>query len=181
MKFLVRLFNIALFLTAWAASCVALHWLAMQLLLTSNFPPGQPLPPSFDVVVEIRADPTAPTYEARRFINQAELKLGPGESLHLSTPAYDELGMETTGSCCLAFKVLEDGPGGQVVEVQNDEMSYVMSRYRVQDGRVTPLAHRMDYILYYVGYCLLGAFIAWLLTRPIRRRALAWAKARSTA
>jgi hypothetical protein len=178
MKLLVRLFNIALFLAAWAASCVALHWLAMQWLETGSLLPDQPLPPSFEVVVETRAAGAAPSYDTRRFISQAELKLEPGESLQLSTPAYNQMDHETSGSCCLAFKVLEDGPAGQVVEVQDDDMSYVMSRYRVRDGQVTPLAHRLDYSLYYVGYGLLGAFVAWLLTRPIRRRLLAWAKAR---
>jgi hypothetical protein len=133
------------------------------------------------VVVETRAGAAPPAYESRRFHSQEEFKLEPGESLHLSTTAYDQAAQEITGSCCIAFKVLEDGPDGQLVQLQDDDMTYVMSRYRVRDGRVTPIAHRMDYSLYYLGYLLLGGLVAWLATRPIRRRALAWAAPRPPA
>ena len=66
-------------------------------------------------------------------------------------------------------------------EAQSKGMSYVQSRYRVQDGRVTPISNRADFSLYYLGYFLLGGLLAWLATRPIRRRALAWARSRSVA
>ena len=179
MKILARLFSIGLFLAAWIVAFMAVHWLALQLLETRRIAPGK-VPPSFSVVVETRAGDAPPAYESRRFHSQSEFKLEPGESLHLSTPAYDQAAHDLSGSCCIAFQVLDDGPAGQLVELQDDDMTYVMSRYRVRDGQVTPLAHRMDYSLYYLGYLLLGGVIAWLLTRPIRRRALALAAPRAS-
>ena len=178
MKFLMRLLNTAMFLAGWAGACVALYWLTMWLLLTNNFPPGQPLPSSFSVVVETRAPGAAPAYEARRFRSQAEFKLAPGESLHLSTPRYDQFDQNVSGNCCMDFRVLEDKPDGQLIELNDDDMTYVMSRYRVRNGQVQPVAHRMDYSLYYLGYFFVGGFLAWLLTRPLRRRTLNWAQSR---
>jgi hypothetical protein len=172
MKFLAHLVNFAMFLVVWIAAFMALHWLALQALETRDIKPGQ-VPLSFSVVVETRAPGAAPSYESRRFRSQDEFKLVPGESLHLDTKAYNQMDQEVIGSCCIAFKVLEDGPNGQVVELHDDDMSYVMSRYRVRDGKVEPLAHRADFSLYYVGYFVLGGLIAWLATRPLRRRLLA--------
>jgi hypothetical protein len=170
-----RLLNAALFVAAWIAAYLALYWLASTQLETRQIAPGQ-VPPSFGVVVETRADGAEPSYESRRFRSQAELRLQPGESLHLTTPAYNQMDHEVTGSCCIAFQVLEDGPDGQLVELHDDDMTYVMSRYRVRDGQVVPLAHRSDFVLYYLGYFFLGGLIAWLATRPVRRRVLARAR-----
>jgi hypothetical protein len=181
MKFLMHLLNTAMFLAAWVGACIALYWLTMQLLLTSEFPPGQPLPPSFSVVVESRAKDAPPTYESRRFRSQSEFKLEPGESLHLSARTYDQTDHEVSGSCCIDFRVLEDTPDGQLIELNDDDMSYVMSRYRVRNGQVQPVAHRMDFSLYYLGYFFVGGFLAWLLTRPLRRRTLNWANSRLSA
>ena len=180
MTFIVRVFNTALFLAAWVGAFLALHWLVLN-WLTQPLVPGQDLPPSFSVVVEIRANGQPPSWEARRFRNQAEFKLETGESLHLGTRTYDQTDHSISGSCCIAFRVLEDGPQGQLVELDYDDMSYVRSRYRVRDGQVVPISNRADFSLYYLGYFIGGGFVAWLLTRPLRRRALAWAKARSAA
>jgi len=181
MKMLVHLLNCVLFLAAWIVGFMALHWLAL-LLLTQRLDPGQEPPLSFSVVVETRANGTAPSWEARRYHDAASFSLAPGESLQLSTRSFDQAdGPPPTGSCCLAFKVLDEGASGQLVQLDYDDMSYVQSRYRVQDGRVTPISNRADFSLYYLGYFLLGGLLAWLATRPIRRRALAWARSRSVA
>jgi hypothetical protein len=177
MKILVRLLNAALFLAAWIGAFMILHWASMKLLETRDFSQG--IPAGFSVVVETHADGAAPTYESRPFRKQAEFKLEPGESLHLSAAAYDQMDHEPGGSCCIAFKVLEDTAGGQLIELNDDDTSYVLSRYRVREGQVQPVAHRAHFVLYYVGYLVLGGFLAWLLTRPLRRRSLAWARARS--
>jgi hypothetical protein len=173
---LVRLLNAALLLGTWIAAFLALHWLALAALETQPILPGQ-VPYNFEVVVETRVDGAAPSYAARRFQAQSELRLEPGESLHLGTRAYDQTEHEITDSCCIAFRVLEDGPDGQLVELDDDDMTYVRSRYRVRDGQVEPLSHRAHFTLYYLAYLLLGWVIAWLATRPLRRRALAWARA----
>jgi hypothetical protein len=178
---LVRLLNIAMFVVVWIAAFMALHWLILtQVLETRHIAPGQ-VPANFSVAVETRANGTAPSYSTMGFRSQAELKLEPGESLHLSTAAYDQMSEEVTGDCCIAFKVLEDGPNGQLIELHTDDMSYVMSRYRVRDGQVEPLAHRAEFTLYYLAYFFFGGLVAWLVTRPIRRRTLAWARRRGVA
>ena len=177
MKFLVRLFNTGLFLAAWLGSCMALYALMDYLLETRSFPPGQPLPRGFEVVVEFRAAGKAPSYETRPFTG-APLALAPGETLHLGTRTYDQMQHDTSGRCCMAFKVLEDGPQGQLVEVNDNDMSFVMSRYRVRDGKVEPIAHRSHFTLYSFAYFVIGGVFAWLLTRPVRRRTLAWASRR---
>lgn len=159
-----------LFLVAWVVAFMALQWLASRLLEARTIAPGQ-VPPGFSVVVETRAAGAPPAYEARRFSTQAELKLAPGESLRLGTPAYDQMmDQEGGGSCCIAFQVLDDGPKGQLIELNDDDLSHVMSRYRVSNGQVLPVAHRAHFTLYYVGYLLLGGLIAWLVTKPLRRR-----------
>jgi len=179
MTILVRLLNTAMFLAAWVGAFIGLHLLALQLLETHSFPPGQDLPRGFDVVVEKLANGAPASWETRPFHNQAQFKLDPGESLQLSARAYDQADHEITGSCCFAFKVLEDGPNGQLIELDNDDMTYVKTRYRVRDGKVTPLSFRSHFTLYYVAYLVLGGVLAWLLTRPLRRRTLAWARARA--
>ena len=177
MAILVRLLNVGMFLAAWIVAFMALHWAAMAMLETRDFSQG--IPPGFEVVVETQADAAAPAYESRPYRNPAEFKLAAGESLHLSARTYDQTDHEVSGSCCMAFKVLEDSAQGQLIELNDDDTSYVMSRYRVRDGRVEPVAYRAHFVLYYVGYLVLGGFVAWLLTRPLRRRTLAWARARS--
>ena len=173
---LARLLNILLFLAAWVAAFMALHWLMLtQVLETPHIAPGK-VPPTFSVVVETNANGAPPTYAAKRFGSLATSGLEPGESLHLSTAAYDQTEHEVTGSCCIAFKVLEDGPDGQLIELNDDDLTYVTSRYRVKDGRVLPLSHREHFVLFYFAYFFFGGIIAWLATRPIRRRMLAWAR-----
>jgi hypothetical protein len=173
----VRLLNTALLLAAWIAAFMALQWLVTTgVLETKSIDPAH-VPASFGVVVETRAQGAAPSYATRPFRSLATLALEPGESLHLGTAAYDQADHEVSGSCCIAFTVVDEGPGVQRVELHEDDMGYVMSRYRVSHGQVTPLAHRYDYTLYYLGYFVLGGLLAWLATRPLRRRALAWARA----
>jgi hypothetical protein len=177
---LARLLNIVIFLAMWIAAFMALQWIMLtQVLETRHIAPGQ-VPASFSVVVETNANGAPPTYEAMPLRSLRTVALEPGESLHLSTAAYDQTDHEPTGSCCIAFKVLEDGPDGQVIELNDDDMSYVMSRYRVKDGQVVPLAFRQDFVLYYLAYFFLGGLIAWFATRPIRRRMLVWARAEKT-
>ena len=178
---LARLLNIALFLAAWIAAYLALHWLLVtQVLETRSIDPAR-IPAGFSVVVESRGDDGKPAYSPLPFRGQATLQLQPGESLHLGTAHYDQIEHEATGSCCIAFTVLEDGPDGQLIELHDDDMSYVMSRYRVRDGQVTPLAHRSHFTLYYLAYFFAGGMLAWFATRPIRRRLLAWARAGAAA
>lgn len=179
MKFLVHLLNSVLLVVAWAGAFIALHFLALWLMETRSFPPGQDLPFSFYVVVEKLANGSPAAWEARRYLNPTEFKLDPGESLHLSVASYDQFAQGVGGNCCIDFKVLEDGPEGQLIELNNDDMTYIRTRYRVRDGKVTPVSHRMDYSLYYLGYFLLGGLLAWLATRPLRRRLLAWAQSRA--
>jgi hypothetical protein len=172
---LARLFNTGLFVAAWIAAFLALHWAVTFLWLETRQVDPAHVPPSFGVVVETQAAGAEPTYATRPYRSLGTMALEPGESLHLGTAAYDQSEHETD-ACCMWFKVLEDGAAGQLVELHDDDMSYVMSRYRVLDGKVTPLAHRIDYTLYYLGYFVLGGLIAWLATRRVRRRALAYAR-----
>ena len=111
----------------------------------------------------------------------AEFRLEPNESLHLSTRSYDQTDYEVHGSCCIAFEVLEDNSKGQLIELNDDDFGEDFTRYWLREGKVIPVSNRSHFSLYYLLYLFGGALLAWLLTRPIRRRALAWAKARATA
>ena len=74
------------------------------------------------------------------------------------------------------FKVLDDGPNGQLIELNIDDMSYLRSRYLVRGNQVVPVSFRSDFSLYYLGYFILGGILALLVTLGLRRWIQAWSK-----
>ena len=163
---LAFLLNALLFLVAWVATSVALAWASNHFLLETRDIPLGAVPWQFMVVVEeAPVAGAAPSFRWMRYSDLGERALQPGESLRLSRPAF-----EFPGTCCFAFKVLSDGADGQVVEFDADDMSYLRSRYRVHEGRVTPLYFRADFSLYWLGYLVAGGLLAWFGTARQRRR-----------
>lgn len=171
-----------IFLVTWVAACWLLYWLATTFLLeTRNIKPDN-VPVNFPVVIEVAGQNGQPAtyYSAPYRALPVNLPLRAGESLRLGTSAYSDLDLaEVPSSCCIDFKVLDDGPEGQLIEHNVDDMSYLNSRYLVRGNRVVPLSFRSDFSLYYVGYFILGGIVALIVTLGLRRRVQAWSKRRA--
>ena len=174
-----RLITAGIFLVAWVAAYWLLHWLAMTYFLEAKNLQLDNVPQNFHVVIEEAGQNGKPaTYRSIPYrALPTNLQLAPGESLRLGTKAYSDLDLaEAPSSCCMDFKVLDDGPNGQLIELNIDDMSYLRSRYLVRGNQVVPVSFRSDFSLYYLGYFILGGILALLVTLGLRRRILAWSK-----
>ena len=176
---LAHLITCSLFLLAWVVAYWLLYWLATTYFLETRNIQLDNVPHNFHVVIEAAGQNGKPaTYRSIPYrVLPANLQLTPGESLRLGARAYSDLDLaEARSSCCMDFKVLDDGPNGQLIELNIDDMSYLRSRYLVRGNLVVPVSFRSDFSLYYLGYFLLGGILAIFATRGLRRRVLAWSK-----
>lgn len=174
-----RLITSSVFLATWVAAYWLVFWLATTYFLEAKNLQLDNVPQNFHVVIEEAGQNGKPaTYRSTPYLSlPANLQMAPGESLRLGTKAYSDLDLaEAPSSCCMDFKVLDDGPNGQLIELNIDDMSYLRSRYLVRGNQVVPVSFRSDYSLYYLGYFILGGILALLATLGLRRRILAWSK-----
>ena len=168
-----RLITCSLFLAVWVAAYWLLYWLATTYLLEAKNLQLDNVPQKFHVVIEEAGQNGKPaTYRSTPYrALPANLQLAPGESLRVGTKAYSDLDLaEAPSSCCMDFKVLDDGPNGQLIELNIDDMSYLRSRYLVRGNLVVPVSFRSDFSLYYLGYFIFGGILALLVTLGVRRR-----------
>lgn len=174
-----RLIISSVFLATWVAAYWLLFWLATTYFLEAKNLQLDNVPKNFHVVIEEAGKNGNPaTYRSIPYhALPRNLQLAPGESLRLGTNIYSDLDLaEAPSSCCMDFKVLDDGPNGQLIELNIDDMSYLRSRYLVRGNQVVPVSFRSDFSLYYLGYILLGGVLALLVTLGLRGRILAWSK-----
>lgn len=158
---------------------MALYWLTTTYWLETRQIQQDNVPHNFHVVIEESGQNGKPaTYRSVPYrALPANLQLRPGESLRLGTSAYSDMDLpEAPSSCCIDFKVLDDGPNGQLIEHNVDDMSYLNSRYLVRGNQVVPVSFRSDFSLYYLSYFLLGGIVALIVTLVLRRPILAGSK-----
>ncbi len=168
-----RLITGGIFLVVWVAAYWLLYWLATTYFLQAKNLQLDNVPHDFQVVIEEAGKSGSPaTYRSIPYrALPANLQLAPGESLRLGRKAYNDLDLvDAPSSCCMDFKVLDDGPNGQLIELNIDDMSYLRSRYLVRGNQVVPVSFRSDFSLYYLGYFILGGILALLVTLGLRRR-----------
>jgi len=160
----------------WVAAYWLLYWLATTYLLETRNIRLDNVPKNFHVVIEEAGQNGNPaTYRSIPYRDLPEnLQLAPGESLRLGAASYSDLDLAVIPSkCCIDFQVLDDGPNGQLIEHNNDDQSYLRSRYLVRGNQVVPVAFRSDFSWYYLGYFLLGGVVAIITTLGLRRMVLA--------
>lgn len=168
-----------LFLVVWVIAVTVLYWLATTFLLEKRNIKPDNVPHDFPVVMEVAGQNGMPVtyYSVPYRALPANLQMRPGESLRLGTSSYSDLDLaEAPSSCCIDFKVLDDGPNGQLIEHNVDDMSYLNSRYLVRGNQVIPLSFRSDFSLYYLGYLVLGGILALIVTLGLRRCLSSWSQ-----
>lgn len=162
-----------LFLVVWTVAVLVLYWATTTFLLEKRNIEPDNVPHNFPVVLEVAGQDGKPaTYYSVPYRSLSPNRpMRPGESLRLGASAYSDLDLaEAPSSCCIDFRVLEDGPKGQLIEHNVNDMSYLNSRYLVRGNQVVPLSFRSDFSLYYLGYLILGGILALIITSGLRRR-----------
>lgn len=139
-----RTLTLMVFVAVSLGSCAAINRTAWSVFYPAQteFPGGVP-PKYFLVVVE---EPDSAGRLEHRILAWRD-----AEAILAKAPQKARL---SVGEGRL-FRVLEEGPGYQVVEARHRETAYIASRYRVEGGKITPL--------FYKVYATLGSWINLLM------------------
>lgn len=161
---------IAVFLATSFASCGGVFMASSAVFFPeqTEFPGGEP-PQSFLVVVENRAAPHPDDiYTVVRWQRlPGAIAKNPG-GLRVSQKKYDYSGGDPWG-----FKVTEETPAFQVIELRHRNTQGINTRYRVEGGRVTPLSYKTDggivHMVYLMPVFMLCLWLGWFVARQSTR------------
>lgn len=128
-----RTLALIVFVTVSLGSCVTANVTTWAIFYPAQtvFPGGTP-PEYFLVVVEDPHAASGAEYEILAWRYAQEMLAKEPQRARLSTREGRR------------FRVLEEGPGYQVVEARHTETAYITTRYRVEDGKVIPLYYKVD-------------------------------------
>ncbi len=145
------------------ASCATAHMTVQAIFYPeqTDFPGGAP-PPSFQVVIRNpQAAGDDARYELLRWQRAHEILAKEPQRARLTTKEWGR----STG-----FRVIEETPRYQVVEARFHGTIGIWTRYRAEDGKITPLSYKTDggvagFIIYLIPLYALGLWLGLAASR----------------
>ena len=136
-----KLLAVFIFLVTSVSSCTALFYGSSMVLYPeqTDFPNGV-VPANFLVVIENReAQRPDERYGVVRWEKVATVMAKNPGAFRVSVKEYSSQRDDPWG-----FKVLEETPGYQVIELRHSNTRSIKTRYRIEGSSITPLSYKTD-------------------------------------